>query len=108
MIRNLKGKVSKNNFVSLTQDETSKPERANGFRKSFKKKLNFNMANVVPKETKPTQEVKIKRANLTGLPDEEIFGPAWLYEVPEMFEKKKSTYWSMGETVTIGDSQLFN
>ena len=48
------------------------------------------MADVVPKEPNPAQEENINRVNLTGLTDEEIFGPSFLYEEPEMFTEKKS------------------
>ena len=36
----------------------------------------------------PTEQ--IKRVNLTGLTDDDLFGPAFLYEEPEIFTEKKS------------------
>ena len=90
LVRNLKGRVSKANFVSVGNDEATKTERTNSFRKPFKKRYNLNVADVISKDPKPKVEEKIERANFTGLADEEIFGPAFLYEDPEICTAKKS------------------
>ena len=38
----------------------------------------------------PTPTEQIKRVNLTGLTDDDLFGPAFLFEEPEIFTEKKS------------------
>ena len=46
--------------------------------------VNYHSA-TMDREIKP----HIKRINLTGLTDEELFGPDWLYEEPEIWTEKK-------------------
>ena len=84
LVKNLKGRVSKANFVSIIYDEVTKTEKANNVRRP-KKKFSTHLASVIPKEASPEPEEKIVRANFTGLTDEDLFGPAFLYEEPELF-----------------------
>merc|ERR1712105_112558 len=57
--------------------------------KPFQKKFSHNTATLVKTEIAPEPEEKIVRANFTGQTDEEAFGPAFLYEEPEMFIEKR-------------------
>merc|ERR1712105_583958 len=57
--------------------------------KPFQKKFSHNTAAVIKKEIVSEPAEKIVRANFTGQTDEEAFGPAFLYEEPEMFIEKR-------------------
>merc|ERR1712105_390006 len=57
--------------------------------KPFQKKFSHNTATLVKTEIVPKPEEKIVRANFTGQTDEEAFGPAFLYEEPEIFMEKR-------------------
>merc|ERR1712105_84592 len=57
--------------------------------KPFQRKFSHNTATLVKTEVIPEPEEKIVRANFTGQTDEEAFGPAFLYEEPEMFVEKR-------------------
>ena len=89
--RSLKGKVGKNNYVVANEES--------GPRKPFNKFNKFNKGqgnqkpvwttSLVQRPTDPVPAQEIVRANFTGLTDEDLFGPAFLYEEPEMFVEKK-------------------
>ena len=49
-----------------------------------------NSATIVKKPVTQTPTEQIKRVNLTGLTDDDLFGPAFLYEETEFFTEKKS------------------
>merc|ERR1712074_180116 len=49
---------------------------------------NNNSASIMTKIADPEPSETIVRANFTGLSDEEAFGPAFLYEEPELFVEK--------------------
>merc|ERR1712074_30285 len=53
------------------------------------KKLFANSATIIKKEIVSEPAEKIVRANFTAQTDEEAFGPAFLYEEPEMFVEKR-------------------
>ena len=91
LVRNLKGKVGKYSSVATSFDTATKTTTANNFPRSRPNKQTFShhMASIVPKETNPEPEEKIVRANFTGLTDEDLFGPAFLLEEPELFVENK-------------------
>ena len=93
LVRNLKGKVGKNNFVTTQFDPATKktfvPNKFQRGPRPNRPTFSHNTASIIPKEASPEPAEKIVRANFTGLTDDDLFGPAFLYEEPELFVEKK-------------------
>ena len=87
LTRLLRGRVGKNNFVSV--DDINKSEGASGPGKQFKKKQVSSMSVVKPVDPEPQIKKEVKRVNLTGVPDDELFAPAWLCKDQEIFVEKR-------------------
>ena len=81
----LQTKVGKDNQV-VAYDPKKKVDK-----RKPKVKLNNNSAAVIkkPNTDKGIPVEPIKRVNLTGFPDDELFGPAFLYEETEFYTGKK-------------------
>ena len=86
LITSLETKVEKNK-----QSVAFDPSKKKGAQKKTKEKLNNFSAAIVKKpsteEEMPTEP--LKRVNLTGIPDDKIFGPAFLYAKKESCTEKK-------------------
>ena len=86
----------KNLLLSL-QSPCSKEKQAVGLAKKEgkkKKNLNFNSATIVKKPEsyiQPAPEEQRKPVNLRGIPDDDLFGPSFLYQKPEVWTEKKTT-----------------
>ena len=89
MTRSLKGKVEKDNYVYINADTAPKKPFAK-FQKGQKAEKQVWTTNLVQRPADPTPAKKIVRANFTGLTDEDLFGPDFLHEEPELFVEKKS------------------
>merc|ERR1712030_152587 len=83
--RSLKGKVEKDNYVYVNHDPTRR-KPFNKFQKGQKTERQTWTTSIVPKPVETTPREKIVRANFTGLTDDDLFGPAFLYEEPELVE----------------------
>ena len=62
--------------------------------KNKKKNLSFNSATIVKKPEsyiQPAPEEQRKPINAMGIPDDELFGPSFLYQKPEVWTEKKIT-----------------
>ena len=67
------------------------PQRGRGKRTFYGKAATVvRRPSIEFKPITPAPSEKIKRVNLTGLTDDDLFGPAFLYEEPEIFTEKKS------------------
>mgnify|MGYP003327475674 CR=1 FL=1 len=85
LMTSLQAQVGKDNHVAAY-------EKKKGDKKKFKGKLNHFSAAVIKKIDTNKQiipEEKLKRVNLTGIPDEELYGPDFLYEETEICTEKK-------------------
>ena len=93
LVKNLKSKVGKNNYVHTEFDPTTRkvfaPNKFNRGPRPNKPTFDLPTASIIPKEDSTEEEEKIVRANFTGLSDEDLFGPAFLYEEPELFVEKR-------------------
>ena len=78
LTRSLKGKVEKDNYVYVNHDPTMR-KPFNKFQKGKKSEWQNWTASIVPRPADPTPTEKIVRANFTGLTDDDLFGPAFLY-----------------------------
>ena len=86
LMTSLQAQVGKDNQVAAF-------EKKKGDKRRFKGKLNHFSAAVIKKSDTSKQivpEEKIKRVNLTGIPDEELYGPYFLYEETEFYTEKKT------------------
>lgn len=87
----LQSKVSKDNYVAVSEDFIPKKKFDKKNQKRQRKQQFFgNTASIIKKPAKQNQTEQIKRVNLTGLTDDDLFGPAFLYEESECFTEKKS------------------
>ena len=82
LLTSLETKVEKNK-QAMAYD----PSKKKGAQKKTKEKLNNFSAAIVKKPS--TEKETIKWVNLIGIPDEKLFGPAFLYEKEEICAEKK-------------------
>ena len=91
--RLLKGKVEKDTyFIHEPAKNFQQGTQFNKFhqgRQPKKQTWNNNTTSIIPKPVETTPKEKIVRANCTGLTDEDLFGPAFLNEEPELYVEKK-------------------
>merc|ERR1712105_3042 len=92
--RILKTKGWKNGYVLVENPKGSFPNFNKGQRPQRRPNqgrpaFNNNSASVIQKIADPEPSETIVRANFTGLSDDEAFGPAFLYEQPELFVEKR-------------------
>ena len=87
--RSLKGKVIKDNYVYVSEYAGPKKDFDKS-RKGPKRQQSLYTTSLVQKPANPAPTEKIVQANFTGLTDDDLFGPAFLYEEQELFVEKKS------------------
>ena len=86
LVISLQTKVRKDNYVTAFEPKFPKKRFD---KKKQKGQLSFNSATVVKKPITQAPVEQIKRVILTGLSDDDLFGPAFLYEETEFFTEKK-------------------
>ena len=72
--------MGKDNYVTAFEPKFPKKRFD---KKKQKGQLSFNSATVVKKPITQAPVEQIKRVNLTGLSDDDLFGPTFLYEETE-------------------------
>ena len=86
LLISLQTKVGKDNHVAAFDLSKKKDDK-----KKFKGKLNQFSAAIInkPSTDKAVPVETIKRVDLTGIPDDELYGSAFLYEETEFCTEKK-------------------